>query len=380
MKSSRKIFINTLPTIQTSGGILTFLLELLYALADNNNSQLNYCLICSEINEHLFIPFKKYSNFSVKVVKVDNSNPIKRIFYEQFVLPKFLNTQKNAVVLNICNVAMLRCKIPQITIIQAQLSIAKLRKTLPKDVVCITTLHKIYYDTFLERSIRKSTKTIAISNYMVQFLKKYEDKLAVIHEGVNFNFFANPDKNIKQNSRPYILSLSTLFPHKNMNRVIEAFSIFIKSTNLDFDLLIVGKDPDGRQMPKLKELAEKLGIANRVIFKGWIATDEIPGIYANATIFLYLSSMEFFGLPVLEAMAAEVPVIAANKMSIPEVVNNAGILVEPDDVENVSRHIEHIVKNEQYKKNLVAAGRENIKNFDWHFTAKKFETLFLNAN
>ena len=376
----KKIFINTLPTTKTAGGILTFLLELLYSFGNLNNPDLHYCLICSEINESLYKPLLKYPNFSITTVKVDNRNAIKRIFYEQFILPKILNTEKNAALLNICNIANFRCKIPQVTIIQAQLSIAELRKGLPKEYVSIGLLHKIYYDFLLERSLRRSDKTIAISNFMVQYLQKYKNKIAVIHEGVNFDSFTAITNHVTTGSKKYILSLSTLFPHKNMNKVIEAFSIFIKRTKLDYDLMIVGKDPDGKQQPKLRELAKTLGVEDKVIFKGWVETEEIPGLYANASVFLYLSSMEFFGLPVLEAMASGTPVIAGNKMSVPEIVNNAGILVEPEDTQTVSIHIENILTNDTYKQSLVNLGRENIKNFDWKFTGEKFEELFLNLN
>ena len=90
--------------------------------------------------------------------------------------------------------------------------------------------------------------------------------------------------------------------------------------------------------------------------------------------------MEFFGLPVLEAMASDVPVIAANKMSIPEVVNGAGILTEPEDVESISMHIENILTNEEYRKAQINLGKENIKKFSWQFTAEKFEDLFLHLS
>jgi len=380
MKQINKIFVNTLPTTNTSGGMLTFLLELLHAFGKINNPKLNYCLICSEKNESLFRSFENYNNFSRIVVKVDNRNAIKRILYEQFMLPKILNAEKNAALLNICNVANFRCKIPQMTIIQVQLGIAKLRRSLPKKFVFISPLHKIYYDLFLERSLKRSTRTIAISNFMVKFLEEYKDKITVIHEGVNLDNFKTTAGSVDLNAPSYILSLSTLFPHKNMDRVIEAFNLFIKRTKANFNLMIVGKDPDGKQIPQLKELAKSLGIENRVIFKGRVPAEDIPALYANASLFLYLSSMEFFGLPVLEAMASDTPVIAANKMSIPEVVNDAGILVDPDDIESVSEYMEDILKNAERRNKQIELGRENIRNFTWQATAEKFEDLFLNLN
>jgi glycosyltransferase involved in cell wall biosynthesis len=87
--------------------------------------------------------------------------------------------------------------------------------------------------------------------------------------------------------------------------------------------------------------------------------------------------MEFFGLPVLEAMASNVPVVAANKMSIPEVVNDAGILVEPDDIRQVAEKIYEVLTSETLQSSLIKKGQHNIQVFNWDVTAGKFEKVFL---
>lgn len=376
---ARTVFINTLPVSPRSGGIRVFLLELIDAFAKNENPLFVYCLICCAANKELFIPATNNANIHLLEVKVDNSNPLKRIYFEQFKLNKILNKQSNGILLNICNIAILKCSLPQVTIIQAQMSIKALRKTLPKKYISISKLHKIYYDILLEKSMMISKKTIAISHYMVKFLKKYQEKIVVIHEGVNmssFNYVKN-DLNAFKDKMPYILSVSTLFPHKNMDKAIEAFAIFKKKNKNDFKLLIAGKDPDGKQLEFLKNVAEKNNLSNDVIFPGWVADKDIPALYKNASLFLYLSSMEFFGLPVLEAMASNIPVIASNKMSIPEVVNNAGIMVEPDDTETISKNIEHILNDSAFSLSLIELGKKNVKEFNWQFTAEKFEKVFM---
>ena len=179
------IYINTLPVHVKSGGIKTFLLELLLAFAEEKNAQFSYIIICSEKNKVLFEEYKKYNNFSTYVVGIDNINIFKRIYFEQFKLAKILNNKKSCVLLNICNIAVFNCRIPQVTIIQAQYSIADLRKTLPAEYVSVSFLHKLYYDLLLKRSIKISRKTIAVSYYMVKFLEKFSHKIIVIHEGVN---------------------------------------------------------------------------------------------------------------------------------------------------------------------------------------------------
>lgn len=372
------IFINTLPVSVKSGGIRVFLLELIEALAINANPLFEYSLICCNANKELFNSVNRYSNIHLLEVKVNNSNPLTRIYFEQFKLNKLLKKQKNGIVLNICNIAILNCKLPQVTIIQAQMSIKALRKTLPEKYISISKLHKLYYDLLLVKSIKISKKTIAISHFMVDFLKKYQDKIVVIHEGVNMQAF-NDEKNdlsAFRDKMPYILSVSTLFPHKNMDKLVEAFAIFKKQNKSNFKLLIGGKDPDGKQLNFLKDVAIKNDVENDVIFPGWVANKDIPALYKNASLFVFLSGMEFFGLPILEAMACEVPVIAANKMSLPEVVNDAGTLVEPEDVIQVASIMEAMCSNEALRDKLITKGLENVELFKWTTTAKKFENVF----
>ncbi|MGI8951198.1 MAG: glycosyltransferase family 4 protein [Chitinophagaceae bacterium] len=379
MITKTKIYINTLPVHSKSGGIKTFLLELLYSFAEQKNNAFEYYLICSAINSDLFKKLDEYDNFKKIIIKVDNINPIKRIYYEQFYLNKIFKNEKHAILLNICNVALMKCNIPQVTIVQAQLSIASLRKMLPKKYITISTLHKIYYDLLLKKSIDISAKTVAVSNYMQQFLAEHNDKISVIHEGVNLSQFQN-NHNTNHDplaiSEPYILSVSTLFPHKNMDMLIRAYSIFKKKSGLNYKLVIAGKDPDGNQLNKLKKIAKEEQLEDDIIFLGWVAVESIPALYKKASLFMYLSSVEFFGLPVLEAMAANVPVIAANKMSIPEVVNDAGILAEPENVEDIASKMQQVLSSKSLRNELIEKGKANVNSFAWEKTARNFEDLF----
>src|SRR5678810_412419 len=140
------IYVNTLPVYNKSGGIKTFLLELLLSFAERKNENIRYHLLCTEKNVELFERFDSYPNFEKTILKVDNINPVKRIFFEQFQLNKIFKKEEKAILLNICNVALMKCAIPQVTIIQAQQSIASLRKIIPKNYITISTFHRVYYD------------------------------------------------------------------------------------------------------------------------------------------------------------------------------------------------------------------------------------------
>jgi glycosyltransferase involved in cell wall biosynthesis len=376
------IYINTLPVHAKSGGIKTFLMELMHAFAKRETVLFDYCIICSKLTEDLFRDFQAYKNFRIQVLDVNNLNPVKRIYYEQFRLPGILNKKKNSILLNICNIAIVKCRTPQVTIIQAQLSIAAFRKLIPDEYVSTGLLHKMYYDLLLKKSIEISQKTIAVSYYMLDFLKDYKKKIVVIHEGVNLKAFSGKITNEHAfgNYKPYILCVSTLFPHKNMDKLIQAYAVFSKQSATEYKLIIAGKDPDGRQLKKLKQVSAQNGVSDNVIFLNWVETDKIAALYKNASLFVFLSSMEFFGLPVLEAMASEVPVISSNKMSLPEVANNSAILVEPDDINIIAKEMHTVLYGDGIKDKLIDKGLENIKKFKWSTTANKFENIFSDIN
>lgn len=375
MQAKTKIFINTLPVHNATGGMKTFLLELLHALAARNNEKFEYCLICSPSNENIFDKIILYKNFSRITVAVNSLNIFLRVYFEQFRMNKLLKGEKNAILLNICNVAVLRCSAPQVTILQAPLSIASLRKTLPEKYVFISRFHKMYYDFFVMRSLKISEKTIAVSEFMLQFLKKYKDKVAVVHEGVNLEQFIQQQSTRNEPTEPYILSVSTLFPYKNMNNVITAFSFF-KKKGFKHKLFIAGRDPDGKQLDILKQLAQSLGIAEDVNFIGLVPYTKVATLYKNASLFLFLSSVETFGLPVLEAMMSGVPVIASNAMSVPEIAGDAGIIVNPNDEESIAMKMEEIITNASLRNSMIEKGIDNVKRFNWNNTAEKFEKIF----
>lgn len=370
-----KIYVNTLPVTQKSGGIKTFLLELLDALAAIKDEEFEYDIICSEITKPIFIKYEAFENFKLITVNTDNRSPLKRILFEQFKLNVILKNQTNAILLNICNVAVVKCAAPQVTIIQAPLSIPSLRKTLPKEYISLSRLHKVYYDLLVIKSISISEKTIAVSKFMKQFLGSNQQKIEVIYEGVDINEFTEDKTLSKQINEPYILAVNTLFPYKNVDKLIKAFGIF-KKKGFPHKLIIAGRDPDQNQLALLKQLAKDENIELHIDFIGLVPHDKIAELYQKASLFMLLSSVETFGLPVLEAMSSGVPVIASNKMSIPEVVGDAGILVDPLDIQSIAAQIELVLTNDELRNDLIAKGKQNVQLFSWNTTAANFRKVF----
>lgn len=227
-----------------------------------------------------------------------------------------------------------------------------------------------------QKEILSADKIIAVSNFTKKdILQKidYKGQIQVIHQGISENFCQNvktDTKHVLQKhhlQEPYLLFLSTIEPRKNVNRLVEAFNLYKKKDpQSKIKLVIAGKE-DQKIFSKVKLEENK-----DVIFAGFIEENEKEALIKGATAFIYPSLFEGFGLPLLEAMKCGTPIITSNTSSMPEVINDAGILINPEDIEAISKAIEDIQKPEIQEK-LKNKMKEQIKKFSWEKCAK--ETL-----
>jgi glycosyltransferase involved in cell wall biosynthesis len=160
--------------------------------------------------------------------------------------------------------------------------------------------------------------------------------------------------------------------------LLEAFALLRARARApsDLQLRIAGRDPDGRQRARLEGVTDRLNLTGAVEFLGSVPHNEIAGLYRGARAFVFPSAVETFGLPVLEAMAAGVPVIASDRMSVPEVVGPAGVVVDPDDPSAMARAIGRILDDDSLRSALVAAGRRRVRELTWRRVADEFDALF----
>ena len=113
-----------------------------------------------------------------------------------------------------------------------------------------------------------------------------------------------------------------------------------------------------------------------MIFTGYVTDEELKFLYTEATIFIFLSIYEGFGIPILEAMSSRTPVIASNKTVIPEIVGEGGIIVDPNNIDEVKGRIIELVNSQKSKDKFVQKGLENLKRFDWMKLAKKTLSIY----
>lgn len=210
-----------------------------------------------------------------------------------------------------------------------------------------------YFSKMIPLAINKADKIIAISNQtkndIVSTLKVHEDKIEVIYIGVNDKFKPINDKVIIENTldkyhlpEKYILFVGTIEPRKNLINLIHAFNK-LKTAGIEHKLVIAGKL--GWNYKAVFAAISQLAVNNDIIFTDYILDKDMPLIYNGASVFVYPSLYEGFGIPVIEAMACGIPVITSNVSSLPEVAGKAAILVDPNNADEIASSIAKVINN-----------------------------------
>jgi glycosyltransferase involved in cell wall biosynthesis len=235
-------------------------------------------------------------------------------------------------------------------------------------------MHKYLFPLIL----KKSDKIISISHHtkndIIKHFKIPEDNIKVIHLAANENYKPlneNEINNIKQKynlNYPFILYVGTLEPRKNIPTLLKAF-YKLKKQGIKHKLVITGKK--GWKYKSIFETIEKLNLQKDVIFTGYVPDEDLPALYNAADLFVYPSIYEGFGLPPLEAMQCGTPVITSNTSSLPEVVGDAGIMVNPYDVDELANKMYEVLTNDGLREELSKKGIERAKLFSWKKCAEE---------
>lgn len=233
-----------------------------------------------------------------------------------------------------------------------------------------------FYLSLDYQGIRKARKIIAVSQNTKRDLIKYleipEEKISVIYEGVDHNLF-KPVKR-RMSDVPYILFVGSEHPRKNLAGLLKAFKKLKKEKRFkDLKLVKVGK-AGGREADFRKQTLEAvraLELEKEIEFTEFVLEEELPIYYSGAECFVFPSLFEGFGLPPLEAMACGCPVIVSNVASLPEIVGDAGRLIDPHDENDLANALFEVLSDSQLKRELSTKGLERARQFSWEKAAKE---------
>ena len=174
--------------------------------------------------------------------------------------------------------------------------------------------------------------------------------------------------------RGYFLCVGHLEPRKNLKRIITAYSRYRNTSGEGVALVIVGK-ANASFITLIEDALEGTEYAKDVLVTGFVEDQYLPGLYKKAELFLFPSLHEGFGIPVLEAMAAETPVITSNSSALPEVAGGAALLVDPSSIDEIEQGISRIMNDPAFANQLVVRGRENLERFNCHSLAEEMTSI-----
>lgn len=268
-----------------------------------------------------------------------------------------------------------------------------------KNLMTVVTIHDLAFKIFPEHFTKKdflklsmlagmaikfSDKIIAISASTKRDILKFyphvpEKKISVVHNGFDSELFSNKyaeedfqkiSRIYKLKARSYLLYVGAIQPRKNLRVLIEAFEK-IREQKLDLKLVIAG-EPAWKQGPILERISDS-PYSSDIVVTGTVPFEHLPVLYKNASVFVFPSLYEGFGIPILEAMASGTPVICADNSSLPEVAGPAALYFNAANSTELAEHVKNVVSNEKVRDKMVAKGLKQAKKFSWYKCAK--ETL-----
>lgn len=237
-----------------------------------------------------------------------------------------------------------------------------------------------YLERAVPRSVARADFILADSEAtrrdLIELLRVPPDRVTVLYSGLSRGFSATPEPEERARlkaryglgTRPYILSVGTVQPRKNYLRLMQACDPLI--ANGEMELVIIGK-PAWLAAAILEAAAQR----PQVRMLGYVTDSDLPAIYRQATVFAFPSLYEGFGLPVLEAMACGTPVVGSSASSVPEVIGDAGLLVDPLDIGGWTAALRRVCEDSALHADLRARGLQRAAHFSWNRAATQWLAL-----
>jgi len=235
-------------------------------------------------------------------------------------------------------------------------------------------------------SAKRAFAIVTPTNYTKARIIKYsgisQQKIRVIYEGPKtFNTELNRDPRHQRKIENYLLHVGTMEIRKNIVNLLKAFHLLVPKYP-DLKLVLMGQfSPkstiDDRE--RILSYIEQNGLTNQVIFPGYVSDDELNSYYEGATAYIFPSLNEGFGIPILEAFRAGIPVLVADNTCLPEVGGDAVITFDPHNVSDIKTKIEYVLDNPALAKDLVQKGKNRLQLFSWKTAAEDLMAVFKEA-
>lgn len=308
-------------------------------------------------------------NVTPVVIGPPARHPVLFWIWFDFSIPKILKKYKADLFLSPDGYLSLRTKVPQLAVIHDINFVHR-----PDD---LPWLIEKYYNFFFPRFARIAKRIATVSFYskedIARSFKISYDKIDVVYDGIN-QIFKPLSENEKIAVRKkftggaeYFLFVGALHPRKNVSGLLNAFDAFKMDSDNNIKLIIVGGEM--HKTGDIFETYDNMRFKNDVIFTGRVATSDLHDIFGAALALTFVPFFEGFGIPVVEAMTAGVPVLCSNTTSIPEVGGNAVIYADPMKIDQITDAMLKLANDKELRQELIEKGFEQKNKFSWDETA-----------
>ena len=308
-------------------------------------------------------------NIKPVVIGPPSRHPVLWYLWFQFSIPWVLKKHKADLFLSPDGYLSLRTKVPQLAVIH-DINFVHRPEDLPW---LIARYYNYFFPKFAQIAKRIATVSFYSKEDIARSFKISYDKIDVVYDGINqiFEPLSETEKTEIRNKYTrgagYFLFVGALHPRKNVSGLLQAFDTFKSETTNNIKLMIVGGEM--HKTGDIFETYENMKFKNDVIFTGRVTTGELHDIFGAALALAFVPFFEGFGIPVVEAMSAGVPVICSNTTSMPEVGGDAVVYADPMKIDQITDAMIKLADDQQLRKNLVEKGFKQKNKFSWDETA-----------
>jgi glycosyltransferase involved in cell wall biosynthesis len=251
----------------------------------------------------------------------------------------------------------------------------------------IKKIDLFFLNLLIPKSLKRADKIIAVSeftkNEIIKYYKINPDKIEVICNALGDDFLKNnyPENKLAETRKKYhlpekfILYLGTLQPRKNIPFLIESFAK-IKEKIPEIKLVLAGNREAHNFDEKINETILKLNLQDSIIFSGYVSQSDVPIVYKLASVFVFPSLYEGFGIPILEAMSQKIPVLASNIPVHREIGGEAALYFNIGSVDDFSEKLYNLITDENLRNKLISSGFERINLFSWQKSTEKLLNIY----
>ncbi len=310
-------------------------------------------------------------NVTPLIISPPARHPILHYWWFEHSVPQILKKIKPDIFVSPDGYLSLKTKVKQLCVIH-DLNFEHYPKVMPWMV-------QRYFQHFFPRFAQKATRIATVSEYskndIINTYNIKKDKIDIVYSAAKDDFQSLSEVEIKTvrdkytSGFPYFIFVGSLQARKNLKNLLQAFEIFKETTYTKTKLLVVGERKWWNS--ELKSIYKNMDFKNEVIFTGHIPQEELLKLIPSALALTYVSLFEGFGVPILEGFSSGIPVITSNTSSMPEVAEDAALLVDPFSVNSIADALKEIEKDSILRKELIKKGNDRKLVYTWQQTADK---------